>query len=198
MSLLAISACRVPKWCVERSPNSFCQPELQSVVSDRFPASSPIQRSLVYYCLLAGWVIFSPFILKRCFLCLPQHRHWGVSLWPSERFWKMLWSCKLSVEAFSAPTRSPPGHLQVPRTQNKLYEPNLGNTNLLRGINESHLGNKKPVTGIVQPHLGITKTTEGLYVLFTKWIWRKIHVFHYTSENTYYWTEIFSDHKEFA
>ena len=55
-----------------------------------------------------------------------------------------------------------PAILQVPRTQNKLYEPRLGNTNCLRGINESHLGNEKPATGIVQPHLGITKPTEGL------------------------------------
>ena len=35
VSLLAILACRVPKCCVRRSPFSFCQPELLSVVSDR-------------------------------------------------------------------------------------------------------------------------------------------------------------------
>ena len=72
MLLLAVSACILPKCCVERSPFSFCQPELQSVVSDRLAGSSLIQSSLVYHCLLATWVIFSLFMhlcngfLKRC------------------------------------------------------------------------------------------------------------------------------------
>ena len=55
-----------------------------------------------------------------------------------------------------------PAILPYPRTQNKLYEPYLGNTDSLRGIHEPHFGDEKPVTGIVQPHLGITKGTEGL------------------------------------
>ena len=55
-----------------------------------------------------------------------------------------------------------PAILQLPRAQNKLYKPYLGNTNFLRGINEPHLGNEKPVTGMVRPHLGITKCAEGL------------------------------------
>ena len=55
-----------------------------------------------------------------------------------------------------------PAILQAARTQNKLYEPHVGNTNSLRGINESYLRNEKPVTGITQPHLGITKPSEGL------------------------------------
>ena len=101
--------------------------------------------------------------LKRFFLSLPQHSHW-VSLRPSERFWKMLWSCKLCYRLKLSRRQHDhcPAILQVPRTQNKLYEPHLGNTKSLRGTNESHLGNEKPVTGIIQPHLGITKPTEGL------------------------------------
>ena len=95
-----------------------------------------------------------------------------------------------------------PAILQVPRMQKKLYEPYLGNTDSLRGINEFHLGNEKPVTGIIQPHLGITKPTEGLnmsclqnefgrnetvYMYFTTQVKTPI------TGQTY-----FSDHKEFA
>ena len=53
VSLLAVSACIDPKCCVERSPFSFCQLELQSVVSDRLAGGSRIQSSFVYHCLLA-------------------------------------------------------------------------------------------------------------------------------------------------
>ena len=81
-----------------------------------------------------------------------------------------------------------PAILQLPGTQNKLWEPYLGNTTFLRGINEPHLGNEKPVTGIVQRHLGDYKAHWGIkYVLFTKWIWRKIHVFHH------YWKHLSLD-----
>ena len=54
-----------------------------------------------------------------------------------------------------------PAILQVLRTQNKLYEPHLGNAKSLRGTIEPHLGNEKPVKGIIKPHLGITKPNVG-------------------------------------
>ena len=79
---------------------------------------------------------------KKCILNLPQHSHY-MSVWPSERFRKMLQS-RRSMEDLSAPTESP----SVPWTQNKLYEP--------------HLGREKPVTELIEPLLGITKPTEGL------------------------------------
>ena len=89
--------------------------------------------------------------------------------------------------------------LQLHRTQNKLYEPYLGNTNSFRGINEPHLGNEKPVTGIVQPHLGITKRTKGLNMsclrneFFGRYMYLPTLVKTPITGQTY-----FSDHKEFA
>ena len=58
VSLLAISACRVPKCCVGRSPFSFCQPELLSVVSDR-PAGSSLSQSYKALCQTVSLVVLS-------------------------------------------------------------------------------------------------------------------------------------------
>ena len=111
--------------------------------------------------------------LKRFFNSLPQHSHW-LSLWPSERFWKMLWSYKLCYRLKLSPRQHDhcPAILQVPRTQNKLYEPHSGNTKGLWGINEPHLGNEKPLTKIIQPHLGIVyemNLAEDTCISLHKW-----------------------------
>ena len=87
-----------------------------------------------------------------------------------------------------------PAILQVPRTQNKLYEPHLGNAKFLRGINEPHLGNEKPITGIIEPHLGITKPTEGLNMPCLRTEFGRRYMYFTTLVKTptmYHWTDIF-------
>ena len=100
-------------------------------------------------------------------LSLPQHRHWGGGRGSHSGRVKGFDRCFEVVNYRLKLSRRQHDHhpaiLQLPRTQNKLlYEPHLGITNSLRGINELQLGNEKPVMGIVSPHLGITKRTEEL------------------------------------
>ena len=131
---------------------------LGCVVSSWFRSSS--QGVL----LLARWVIFSLFIFVMDFLkgvfsfchSIRTGCHSG-RVKGFERCFEFVNRLKLSRRQHD----HRPAILQVLRTQNKLYEPHLGNAKSLRGTIEPHLGNEKPVKGIIKSHLGITKPNAG-------------------------------------